>query len=99
MSGSPLVGIALLLLAYASVSRRLSTSAITAAMVFVAGGILLSDAALDWLGPAIESESVRLVAEATLAVVLFSDASRVNLGELAPRVRRASSSACDRVCP
>ena len=30
----------------------------------------------------IESESVRWVAEATLTLVLFSDASRINLGVL-----------------
>ena len=51
-------------------------------MVFVAGGILVSDEALGWLDPEIESESVRLVAEATLTVVLFSDASRIDLAAL-----------------
>ena len=55
---------------------------ITSAMVFVAGGILVSDQALGWLDPAIESESVRLVAEATLTLVLFSDASRIDLAVL-----------------
>ena len=51
-------------------------------MVFVAGGILVSDEALGWLDPAIESETVRWVAEATLTVVLFSDASRIDLAAL-----------------
>ena len=82
MGASGLVTISLLVLAYAAVSRRLSGSAITAAMVFVAGGILASDEVLGWLDPTIESESVRWVAEATLTVVLFSDASRINLGVL-----------------
>ena len=77
-----LVAISLLVLVYAAVSRRLSGSVITSAMVFVAGGILVSDEALGWLDPAIESESVRLVAEATLTLVLFSDASRINLAAL-----------------
>ena len=53
-------------------------------MVFVAGGILASGEVLGWLDPAIESESVRLVAEATLTLVLFSDASRIDL----PALRR-----------
>src|SRR5436190_14826946 len=48
-------------------------------MVFVAGGILASTAVLGWLDPTIRSESVRWVAEATLTVVLFSDASRIDL--------------------
>jgi hypothetical protein len=42
VGGSGLVAIGLLVLAYAAVSRRLSGSAITAAMVFVAGGMLAS---------------------------------------------------------
>ena len=82
VGSSGLVAISLLVLAYAAVSRRLSGSVISAAMVFVAGGILVSDEALGWLDPAIESESVRLVAEATLTVVLFSDASRIDLAAL-----------------
>src|SRR5688572_4940463 len=55
---------------------------ITTAMVFAAGGMLASEEVLGWLDPAIESETVRWVAEATLTVVLFSDASRINLGAL-----------------
>ena len=82
MGSSGLVAIALLLLAYAAVSRRLSGSMITPAMVFLAGGILASDEVLGWLDPSIESDSVRLVAEATLTLVLFSDASRIDLRAL-----------------
>ena len=37
---------------------------------------------LGWLDPTIGSESVRWVAEATLTVVLFSDASRIDLAAL-----------------
>ena len=82
MGGSGLVAIALLVLAYAAVSRRLLGSVITPAMVFVAGGILVSTDVLGWLDPTIGSESVRWVAEATLTVVLFSDASRIELAAL-----------------
>ena len=82
MGGSGLVAVALLALAYAAVSRRLSGSVITAAMVFVAGGMLVSDDALGWLDPTIESESVRVIAEVTLTLVLFSDASRLDLAAL-----------------
>jgi NhaP-type Na+/H+ or K+/H+ antiporter len=79
LGGSGLVAIALLVLAYAAVSRRLLGSVITPARVFVAGGILASTDVLGWLDPTIRSESVRWVAEATLTVVLFSDASRIDL--------------------
>jgi NhaP-type Na+/H+ or K+/H+ antiporter len=82
MSGSGLVVLALLVLAYAAVSRRLSGTAVTAAMVFVAGGILAGDEVLGWLDPTIGSDTVRWIAEATLAVVLFSDASRIDLAAL-----------------
>ena len=77
MGGSGLVAIGLLVLAFAAVSRRLSGSPITAPMVFVAGGILASGEVLGWLDPTIGGESVRWIAEATLTVVLFSDASRI----------------------
>ncbi|MGD9571385.1 MAG: cation:proton antiporter [Thermoleophilia bacterium] len=82
MGDSGLVAIALLLLLYAAVSRRLTGSPVTPAIVFVVLGILVSDEALGWLDPGIESESVRLVAEATLTFVLFSDASRIDFGTL-----------------
>ena len=51
-------------------------------MVFVVGGILVSEDALGWLDPTIQDESVRWVAEATLTVVLFSDASRIDFAAL-----------------
>ena len=82
MSGSGLVAIALVVLAYAAVSRRLAGTVITTAMVFVAGGILASEELLGWLDSSIQSESVRWIAEATLTVVLFSDASRIDLAAM-----------------
>jgi sodium/hydrogen antiporter len=82
LGASGLVAIALLILLYAAVSRRLLGSVITPAMVFVAGGILVSAEGLGWLDPTIGNDSVRRVAEATLTVVLFSDASRIDLGAL-----------------
>lgn len=82
MGSSGQVALALLVLAYAAVSRRLSGSMVGPAMVFVAGGVLVSDEALGWLDPSLGNGSVRLAAEATLAVVLFSDASRIDLAAL-----------------
>jgi NhaP-type Na+/H+ or K+/H+ antiporter len=82
LGGSGLVATALLVLGYAAVSGRLLGSVITPALVFVAGGVVASPDVLGWLDPTIGSESVRWIAEATLAIVLFSDASRVDLGAL-----------------
>ena len=84
-SGLLIVGLALLLVA--AVSRRLSSSPITPAIVVVAVGILVGPLALDDLTLRPTSATVRTLAEATLAVVLFSDASRINLRAL----RRESS--------
>src|SRR3954454_15762549 len=74
--------VALTLLAVAAVSRRLSGTAVTPAMVFVAVGLLLGPKALGALDPHSTGPAVRTVAEATLALVLFSDASRIHLREL-----------------
>lgn len=82
MGSSGLVAVALLVLVYAAVSRRLSGSLVGPAMVFVAGGLLVSDEALGWLDTSVGNGSVRLAAEATLTVVLFSDASRIDLAVL-----------------
>ena len=82
MGASGLVAVAVLILGYAAVSGRLAGSIVTPAMVFVGGGILASSDVLGLLDPSLRSETVRAVAEATLTVVLFSDASRIDLAAL-----------------
>ena len=71
-----------LVLAYAAVSRRLETSMVSAAMVFVTAGVLAGPEVLGWIDLEIESETVRALAEATLTVVLFADASRIDMRAL-----------------
>ncbi len=75
--GLATVGFTLLLVA--AVSRRLVSTPITPAMVVVAVGVLVGPLVLDDLTLAPTSSMVRRLAEATLAVVLFSDSSRINL--------------------
>ena len=70
------------LLAYAAVSRRLSGTMITSAMVFVGIGLLVGPEALDGLDAAPTGHGVRVLAEATLTLVLFADASRIDLKAL-----------------
>jgi NhaP-type Na+/H+ or K+/H+ antiporter len=77
-----LAAVAALLLAYAGVSHRLERTAISAAMVFTAGGLLLGPEVLDWLHLGFGSSEVRILAEATLTLVLFLDASRVDVRAL-----------------
>jgi NhaP-type Na+/H+ or K+/H+ antiporter len=74
--------VALAVLAVAAVSRRLSGTPVTAAMVFVVIGVLIGPSVAGEVDPAANGESVRALAEATLAVVLFTDASRIRLGAL-----------------
>ena len=74
--------VALTVLGVAAVSRRLSGTPVTPAMVFVAVGLLVGPEVLDEVGLDSTSSTVRALAEATLALVLFCDASRVDLRQL-----------------
>jgi sodium/hydrogen antiporter len=74
--------VALTLLAVAAVSGRLSGTVVTPAMVFVAIGLLVGPEVLGEIDLESSSGTVRALAEATLALVLFCDASRIDLGLL-----------------
>ena len=74
--------IAVLLIGYGAVSGRLQSTVVTQAMVFVALGLLVGNRALGLVEVDTANQFVRLLAEATLALVLFTDAVRVNLGTL-----------------
>ncbi|MCW2999386.1 MAG: sodium/hydrogen exchanger [Solirubrobacterales bacterium] len=78
--------VALALLGVAAVSRRLSGGPVTPAMVFVAIGLLVGPQVLDGIDLSSTSSTVRVLAEATLALVLFCDASRIDLRRLRPDV-------------
>jgi sodium/hydrogen antiporter len=69
--------VAAVVLAVAGVSRRLTGTPVTPAMVFVVVGVLVGPLVIDELTAAPTGEGVRTLAEATLAVVLFADASRI----------------------
>src|SRR4051794_19402599 len=74
--------VALALLGVAAVSQRLSGTPITPAMLFVGFGLLVGPEVLGGIDVSSSSATVRVLAEATLALVLFSDASRIDLGAL-----------------
>ena len=80
--GWELVVIAASLLGFSVVSRRLAGTSITSAIVFVGVGLLAGIQALDLFDAPSTGESVKVLAEATLAFVLFSDASRIDLRAL-----------------
>ena len=74
--------VALALLGVAAMSRRLSGTPVTPAMLFVAVGLLVGPEVLDGIDLESSSATVRTLAEATLALVLFCDASRIDLRQL-----------------
>jgi NhaP-type Na+/H+ or K+/H+ antiporter len=69
---------AIILFAYSLVSRRLEGSMVTAPMIFVAAGILLSPEGFDILALNASSGLILVFAEIALVLVLFSDAARIN---------------------
>jgi len=74
--------LALLVLGWAVVSDLLTRANLTSPMVFAVAGFFLANP--DW-GPLdldVETPSLHLVTETTLALLLFSDAARVNVAQL-----------------
>lgn len=78
--------IAVFVIAYTLVSRRLETTAITGPMVFVFVGIVLGSAGLDRLELGMGEGAVRTLAEATLVLLLFTDSIRIDLRRLKRQV-------------
>ena len=76
MDGLGALLLALFVLAYALVSRRLSQSIITPPIVFALFGYCLSGLVLDGDGHA-RLEAMHVIMELTLVLVLFTDASRI----------------------
>ena len=73
--------VALVALAYAAVAARLGQWSVGAPLVFMAAGALAAPLVHDGT-PSAHSPSMQLVTEATLALVLFADASTVRLAQL-----------------
>src|SRR5689334_2438245 len=74
--------VALALIAFGAISRRVDGTPITAAIVFVGVGLVVGAHGLDLVDTSPTGESIRVLAEATLTVVLFADASRIDLRTL-----------------
>ena len=77
-----LATLALILLGFAAISARIEGTWITAPMLFTAAGLIVGVEALDLVDPSATGVEVKTLAEATLTVVLFSDASRIDLSAL-----------------
>lgn len=70
------------ILGYALLSRRLSRTPLTAAIIFVVVGLVVGSEGFDVLDLDIGSSGLRLLAEATLALLLFSDAASIDTRRL-----------------
>ena len=76
-----LATIGFLVLAFAAVSARLERSVVTGAMFFTATGVLVGPV-LGLIDIELHGEPVKLLAEITLTLVLFADASRISIPAL-----------------
>src|SRR6516162_5381320 len=82
MTAADLAIVAALVFGWGTLSARLERFDITAPIAFVLVGLLLTHGPLAVLGVTPSNKLIKDLAEFTLALVLFSDASRVGLREL-----------------
>jgi sodium/hydrogen antiporter len=82
VSVADLAIVAALVFGWGTLSARLERFDVTAPIIFVLAGLLLTHGPLAILGFTPSDELIKTLAEFTLALVLFSDASRVGLHEL-----------------
>ncbi len=75
--------VAVAVLAFGLLAGRLRGTPVTAPMVFTAAGLLVGQAALGILDIGVDNGVISGLAEATLVVVLFTDASRMDLRTVA----------------
>lgn len=72
----------LAILSFTAFSRRLERSVVTMPLVFTAAGYLAYLAGAELVQEEAQLEVLKLLAEITLVLILFSDASQVRLGQL-----------------
>ena len=83
MNKEALAAIAIFVLIFGLISRRLERSIVTPPMAYVIFGLLISSSALGLIQEVkVTNELIRVLAEITLAVLLFTDASRIQLKQL-----------------
>ena len=67
-------------LVYALASRRLSKTAVSAPMVFVAAGMIFGSPVLSLIEIKLDFEVILVIGEIALALTLFTDAARMKPG-------------------
>ncbi len=74
--------LALMVAGYALVAARLDRLSVGPSLVFMVMGIVLSEDVLGWVSLKPEAEPIKLLAEMTLTLLLFADASGIQPGAL-----------------
>ncbi|PJF37986.1 MAG: hypothetical protein CUN55_19300, partial [Phototrophicales bacterium] len=74
--------VAALILVVGLVSKPLAKTPITPPMLYVVFGICVGTALTGWFEIDFENQVMRVLAELTLALVLFADASKINFDAL-----------------
>jgi sodium/hydrogen antiporter len=82
-----LATITIIILVWSALSRPLDRRGITSAIFFTLAGLLVGVTILDLLHVSVESSAAERVAEIALALLLFSDASRLDLRALRHELR------------
>ena len=74
--------LALFILVYSSVAGRVERTWVSGPIVFTVFGLLIGPVGLDLLSLKTDGETIRTLAELTLALVLFTDAASADMGVL-----------------
>ena len=74
-----LAAVLVCILVGAAVSQRVQGTIITLPMIYTALGLLIGSAGLGLIHMGLESPVISIVAEVTLAILLATDASRIDL--------------------
>ncbi|MGB3684650.1 MAG: cation:proton antiporter [Ornithinimicrobium sp.] len=74
--------IAVIVFGFGMFSKRLAMSPLTAPMVYTTFGLIIGGAGLGWFDLRPEGEALTVLIEATLVLVLFTDAVRINVRSL-----------------
>ena len=82
MNVTAVLAITLALIAYGLISRKLDGTMLTGPILFSVFGLIAGPAALGLVPLQIGNESLHLLAEVTLILVLFSDAANIDLAQL-----------------
>ena len=82
MEHDALIAIALVFMGFCLLSGRLSTAIVTPPMLFVIAGFALSAPVSGLVNFRLQEHLLKLLLEATLVLVLFSDAARIDLQKL-----------------